>query len=940
MWASADSFSRIHRSLEEIEGTLARLLSGHKLHLDPDTRHGLQWIEQIHAFYPGSYERTYDRNLDSKPELYYITPEEQKLGQDSLILQAHTSVHPLHTNLVMAKDSFMRGCSLSSITNVAVAGADPHFRHPEDFGKLHQRSNNLFLHAKGDMVSLAQSVQALRMMMEGQFKSGHAVFIDNSTERFTPLLEMLDLQYEEGVDWLNDELLRKGIKGRLVVSEAPKGGIAKVMALGYHLGRDLSILPPLYQSLFFETSSEEKEEDIQRTVGRHRLDMTVRHSNELLGHSQHAPELTWSFGGNALDKLKATLKDKLAEPSLDSELAKIGLTRETAFIMVADGGESLADERIRDTMTMMPVRHLTHPFSEFPGSETKPVAQRMGRKEDGYHKLRQAFSEMNGPVDLRLTDNCVILVAPLAQKNPDDPVYYAFKNKAKMEIVFDPRPDYHMHKTQRHFQKPEGSLKTVAEIEEDCDPWIAEGLAISGAVMLLARAGKVPKKPLNLMNDFGAVKNMSVLCPWPLPKGSPLPDALKKQDLKLDVVPKPVASFDQVRRTIRSTPAFFFPQVPLAEGENFWMSRVFLPSSIYVAKQLRDPFVNGHPMVIYSPPGKERPEVEVIFDHLKRAAMVTQDPHRLYNRAQKVDSAARFIQNMSLCHVPVSEYASSPYKPLPETDQPMVTFLLSASSAHPDDNEDAYSAAVNWGLNGYGLMSGMGAQNPMGWHVFGGLQLNREGFDTSVQGVQDPYAMKTEGWPIREMTAFRGEGHAVVAPDIFVRIEQLLELHKLALNYRMPKIVVAQANGIGGLQEIAGVLALKDAGVPGMENVHMIIQNRPRQTTAGQIYPHGALIDLLERRGEMDQIYVCETVQEMMGIGAAITGRPLRYYPVPIPQDTAFPFEPIKHDHYYWLMKFGGQSIAPQTTIRDVFEAGGIDPYERVEPQEDLDIRL
>lgn len=38
----------------------------------------------------------------------------------------------------------------------------------------------------------------------------------------------------------------------------------------------------------------------------------------------------------------------------------------------------------------------------------------------------------------------------------------------------------------------------------------------------------------------------------------------------------------------------------------------------------------------------------------------------------------------------------------------------------------------------------------------------------------------------------------------------------------------------------------------------------------------------------MDQIYVCETVQEMMGIGAAITGRPLRYYPVPIPQDTAF----------------------------------------------------
>ncbi len=941
MSQSADSFTAILEVLQDAELKLGQLLAGKKLYLDPANEYDALWIRQIHAFYPPEYEKSYDRNLDSKPEMYYITPLQVQEGDEEALLQSDTSVHPLHTNLHIANETFLRGCSYSSVYNVAVAGADPHFRSRSHYERLLRRSENLFLHAKGDLVSLDQTVHSLQRMMAGAGYSHRAVFIDNATGRFTPFLRMLNFHYEEAIDWFNSALQQRGIVARFAVNDEPKGGIAKVKALGYRLDRRLPNLPSLYKNLFFETSSEEKEEDIRDTLTTQRFDMIIRHSNELIGHSEHAPEWKWSFGGNALDKLRTTIKDKLAEPTLDADLAKLGLTRETAFIMVADGGESLADERIRDTQVMMPVRHLTFPYAEFPGSETKPVAQRQGAKEDGYHKLRQAFSELPKPNDLRLIENCLILVAPLEQPDPDHPVYFAFKNKTKMELVFEPRPTYHMHKTQRHFQKPEGGLKTVAELAEDGDPWMTETLAISGALRLMAKAGQVPKLPLNLKRDFDAVKDMDVLCPWPLPSNSPLRDQLRKQDLTLTTQKRPVATFDDVRRTIRNSNAFFFPQVPLAEGENFWMSRVLLPSSIYVAKQLRDPHVNGDPMVIYAPPGEDRPEVEVIFDHLKRAAMVTQDPHYLYNRAQKIDSAARFIKKESLKHVALSDHEHNPYMPLPETNQPMVSFLLSASSSHVFDNDDAYSAAVNWGLNGYGLISGMGAQNPMGWHVFGGLQLIREGFDVAVQGVQDPYAMKTEGWPLHEMRTYMGEGHAVVAPDIFVRIEQILEMHKIALSGRpnQPKIVVAQANGIGGLQEIAGVLALKEAGVPGMENVHMIIQDRPRYTTAdGVISPHQALINLLKERGDMDQIHVCQTVKEMMAIGAEITGHDFRYYPVRRPQDTQFPFEPIKHLYYNWFMNLGGNRASPPpVTIREIYETGGIDPLEPLPPRHELD---
>lgn len=928
MGEAADHFARILDDLQDVEYRLDCLLSGKKLYLDPDVPLDAIWIRQIHAFYPDDYDKTYERNLDSKPHMYYITPQDTERGMGPVLREADTSVHPLHTNLFRAGEAFVRGCSYSSIYNIVVAGADPHFRDHRNFRSLLERSENIYLHERGDVVSMAQTVAALRRLLEGREPMSRAIFIDDSTGRFEPFLEMIGLHYAEGVDWLNLEMHRRGIQGRLNVNDVPKSGIARVKALGFDVERRLPPLPPLYGHLFFETSSEEKEDDVRNVLAHQNLDLDIRHSNELMGHSEHAPEWKWSFGGNALDKIKTTLRDKLADPLLDENLARRGLTRQTAFIMVADGGESLADERIRDTKSMLPVKHLTHPFAEFPGSETKPVAQRQGSKADGYTNLRRAYSELGGFSDLRLADNCLILVAPLAQDDLDNPVYYAFKNKAKMELVFNPRPDYHLHKTQRHYQKPEGFAKTVAELAEDNDKWMVEGLAIAGAVNLMARAGRVPNLPLDLKKSFDSVRNMEVVAVWPLPEGSGLPKELAKEDMGVKALKHPVSSFDEVRRVMRNGKAFVFADGPLAEGENFWMSRVFLPSSIFVAKQLRDPNVNGNPMVIFAGDPRERPEVERIFDHLKMAAMVTQDMDLIYKRASDIGDAAQFIRNKSMQHVALSDSESNPYRALPPSGQPMVTFLLSASSAHPYDNDDAYLAAVNWGLNGYGLMSGMGEQNPMGWHVFGGLQLIREGFDVAVQGVQDPFAMKTEGWPIKEMETYMGRGHAVVAPDIFVRIEQLLELEKLAENPDEIKIVVAQANGIGGLQEIAGVLALREAGAPGMDNVHLIIQNRPRKTENlnGTIAPHDALMQVLRAHGDMERIHECETVEEMMAIGARITGQDLRFYDVPRPQDTQFPFAKEKHAYYSWLMDPGGGHKAPGVTIAEVYDKGGAVP--------------
>ncbi len=933
MEKSADFATSLVNSLAYLDDNLDKILKGEKLYLDPEDKRDALMIEQIQAFYPNDFEQTFNRNLDSKPEMYYITPEQEgqviegKSAKD-WILEADTSVHPLHTNLSVSAARFQRGASLNEVTNYVMAGADPHFRNPVHYQDAYDRSENLFLHCDGDVVSLSQTVKLMRQCLESDQDGQRAIIIDDTTQRFTPFLSMLSMDYEEGIDWANDLLKEHGKDIRLGVVNEAKTGISKLNALGYNVDTPLEALPQLYNSLFFETSSEEKEHDINGVVDHHKLDVSVHHANSLTGHSEHAPEWTWTYGGNALDKIKLTLQDKLANPNLDSELAAMGLSRADAFIMVADGGESCADERLRDTKIFEDVLPLSHPFAEFPGSETKPVAQRHGPKQDGYYIRQQGYNELDGNVDTRIADNCIMIVASLDQEDPNNPVYFAFKNKQILKQVFEPSPDYHTHYTQRHFQHPEGISQTLAEMEENHDDWMHSNMAITGAFLLLTKTGGIKNKEVELKQQFNRHNRLQVASAWPIPEGMSFPKKLKEHDVRLSKPEEPINSFNDIRRFMRNNKGYVFPKVPVAENENFWMSRIVLPSSIYVAKQLRDPHVNGNPMVTYSRIGEERPAVEKIFDHLKRSAMVSQDPHYMYNRAVKVKSSANYMKKMSSIHVPTSEMEVNPYQPLPDTGKKnVVLFLLSASSAHPMDNDDAYSAAANFGMNyhrmgeGVVLKSGMGAQNPMGWSVMGGLQLIREGFDNvAVQGVQDPYAMKTEGWPSEEMHKYMGEGHAIVAPDIFVRVEQLIGMDIEEFGEDVELTIVCQANGIGGLQESGSVLGLREAGVPILQNANIIIQNRPRSVAAGDIGPHDALIEMMEEQGDMWNVGVCETVEEMMELAGEMTGRDFSYYDVQRPQDTLFPFAREKYDYYDWFM--GKDGPVPERTLTDIYEEG------------------
>ncbi len=934
------TFTKIRNALNALDTFLEGLQDGDAPYLDPNNQEDRLLIDQIHAFYPDGKDMAFDRNLDSRPEMYYITPDQKtevvegKTLED-WIREADTSVHPLHLNLSNAAESMRRGASLNDVNNFVSAGADPHFRNRIHFDNAFDRSPNLFLHAKGDVISLAQTVKLLKKALSDEGNDNRSIVIDNTTGRFTPTLKMLYLGFEEGVNWLNDALNERGKNIRIGVVDTPKTGISKLKSLGFNVESSLPALPPIDEKLspFFKTGSEEKEHDANNAITHNKLDINIRHADDLAGHSEHAAEWKWSYGGNALDKLKLTLKDKIECPELDGELGDLDLTRKNAFIMVADGGEDCFDRRLRSTKPFKDVLSLSHPLSEFPGSETKPVAQRHGIKEDGYYKRDIGYKELGNDIDTRIVDNCVVIIAPLEQEDPDTPVYYAFKSKQVLEQLFTPEPAYHTHYTQRHFQKPEGMAMTLAGLEEEHDPWMQTDLAIASAFLLMARTCGVKTKDVELGLEFNKKNRLPVACPWPLPEGSSLPAKLKKNDISLVKAENPVESLDDIRKFMRNNKGYIFPRAPLVEGENYWMSRIVLPSSLYVAKQLRDPHVNGNPMATYSKVGEQRPDVEQMFDHLKRAAMISQDPHYMYNRASKVSSASKYLKRMSSVHNPQHEVGAARYTPLPDTGKKhVVFFLLSASGAHPFDNDDAYSAAVNIGLNHHKaeepvlLKSGMGWAHPMGWNVMGGLQLIKEGFTgIDVQGVQDPFAMKTEGYPDEEMLKYMGEGHALVAPDIFVRMEQLLGLDVYNPDDDIQLTVINMANGAGGLQESASFLALREAGHPLLKDANFIIQNRPRDGVNGSIAPHDVLLDKMEEHNDMRNVEVCETIEEMGQAYERMTGIEMTYFDVQRPTDSLFPFAREKNPHYDWFM--GDENgVEPDKTLREVYDDTLADP--------------
>lgn len=937
-------FLSLSEKLKDLDTLLDNVLDGKKPLLDPENPKDKNFIDFLHGLYPENFDQAYSRSLDTRPEGYYITPEQRKNGQAKLVKQLNTQVHPLHENLHKVNHTLFGRASKIQLHNFVVAGADLHFRDRRDYVGAYARSPNFFLHDKGDVVSLSQTVKLLRQVISGTDRGDRAVLIDNTTGRFTPVLRMLELDYPEAIDSLNDKLQKNRRSARIAVVEEKNTAIGRMKAIAFSAETTLPVLPQLISTKTFQsTSSQEKVEDIRLALHDQRSKLKIKDAVALGGHSEHDPEFQYTFAGNDFAKAYLTIQEKQKNPFVANVLEQLDIDEDQAGIFFYDGGESCAERGLRETQAFAPYLSETHPFAEFPGAETKPLSNAVGAKSDYYITLENGLKEIEKTegrkADTRFLDNCVVLYMPLQQEDMRNPRYYAFKATTMLETHFDLNPFLSVNqeddalKTQRHYQRPIDRLQTLAELEEDRDPWMVKEMAISKAIRGFSDAAHIPKRKIDLKADYDRVKDLVVHCPYPIPKENEdeLRAKFENQGLQLEVRAKPIQSLEDVRETINNVKALVFPNVISGQGERFYTNRIFLPSSAIVEKQLSNPKINGLPIALLRD-ADHLSEFEQIANHLKRANMVAQDMRHLYSGSSKVKKLANYIKESRLFQEVYDAFEEHPKIDLP-TSENAVVFLESATSKHPVDIESSYVLPVNCGLNGFDSISGFGMSGPMGMVSWAGMQLRVEGWKNhKVMGVQDPNAMKTEGAPFEAMRKIMGEEYGLVAPNIFVRMWQMLQMDALQHNPDMEMIAVAQACGIGGLQEISFILALKELNVPGADRINLIIENTKRELPSGIIAPHDVLLEIMDKRGDLsidNNLYASSTTKETLKQIARISGQPMIYYPVENPVDTVHPFEDVKNPLLSWLMGTA-QWNSPAKTIRQV--------YNEVKQQQDLDL--
>ena len=891
---------------------LARLylednLAGKKLTLNPADGFDQAYIDMLNAMYD-------QHDLDAPAAHYYVTEWQEQNGEAALIRKVNTAIHPLMEAQDLEARAILKNAQLKKIENLGVFGADLHFRNRDgvfveaDGTSQHvlERTDNFILSSRADLRSVAQFCALVSDRIEkaatAPLEDQKNIAIDISAPRHAALMNVLGLYDEAELVRINQRLKLCGSGVSICAAENTLTAISFFDHHGADVEKAPRPLPPLLGTtrpiIYFATGNEEKLGDGKRIIHKGDLDVHLTSADDLGGPSRAADEFTGTFGGNAYDKLIQTLKIKLALPQ-----TVLAGALNSGFILSGDGGGSFNDRTIGLEPEYDEVRSLIPPGGEFFGPETKPVAEILGGPNASYETAVNVLQRRNGGADRSVTDHCVFILAPLHQQNLADPVYYAYKASARLEIA--ETPSQSLQRTPKDYLRVPNTGRTIAELEQagsdKAETSVAFGKAMAGMLVSSGARQSVPMltPAFNAASGFTILTSQNYTAQPISPEGKIKPlysEIFKNAGLALYDRRFELNDLSDVKGFLEGGQGYMFSP-PLTDDP---LLHTLMKSAIFVGKQLGDHRVAGGPWVNYTPKGMQQDPFIDIVQHMSRCGVMSNvmqcmDMHIDERDLGNVVSIFRnYAASYKPAHRQIPEYAR---QRLPDSGRDNVSILLSASFGMPEHLNDTYQIGHNFARNGIGVLSGMGRKYMMGVLVYSVLELKAQGLDVFTAGVQDPYAVKREEWPKEFMDRLFSPDHAFIANDIFERIEHLIELEKLQANPGMKKLMVAMTGGPGTLEEIVAPLWLKSKGDPALENLQMIVMNR--QT----LYPDGV------KRGPYDKflsyagkqlddlgVRVTENVADTIRLAGEFYGRPFEFHDVQYRASAPqYPFEAVKN---------------------------------------------
>jgi predicted Rossmann-fold nucleotide-binding protein len=875
--------------LDWAEKTLTAILKGEKPKVDPSHPDQAWFYEQMIRMHADFF-------IPEVPRAYVTLPGE---GAFELEQKGDTKIHPLGYEQTTRKSNIDLHMQKEGVMNYKILGSDYGFRDVKVKPLKQADFADSFILGRGDFFAMWQFVHFLQAKLSKDHDAdlgAKPLVLQNSGRAFwQPVIDGLGLETYE------DDLKKRA--GFQITSFPNETEDVISQSLGKWASREPKKsrnIPeiPAGSVLLMVTGNSKKVHELQDIMNTQKTGVKVYPFSKFFPKPEEAKELSRTYAGNNYEKMEKAWErlDEMSPDEIEAMLKKQRIDPAKTFLWFDDRGmETVTD--FYSAGQFDECREFLNGYKPGPGAEMAHVFKSMSL-EDFYARMEKIATGMEKktqePVDLGLTDLTTYMVSPILADSKGKRPFYSFFGTTSDELVFAPRPASDLHKYSEHFQRPKNMPddRTKAEIPGYIETMSGMALAAKAAIrtfgmdenQVISKAMKAEFREKSKGQRWNVGTQYSLMPDSTGHGSSGLIRQLnggvvfmKGRDADYDILSEsdhdvPINEKEEMhvssalnnfqRFAIDADCFVLTPEQGKPENNMTHWQKLFVFYSLIVGKQIFDPAVSSKPFALLNRKNDQtwEPALE-IFAHLHKKSLIGDKPNHLFRMFDTIKKTSDYLKRAMTRYIPdnipMTHFQEMGAKS-PE-DLFRVTVFCSASSTNALLRDQARQLGFQLAAYGFALKNGGGS---------GGIQqdfddmfdengfmrgdIRREGLmvETSL-GVHefrkfwetnfDEPAPRNWVESIQCEQTFQSEGlcefndRSVVHPNIYHRMDDLADTEAF----------IVDAGGSGTVQEIAGILMLREAGLLPIENVPLIIINTETGQGRHKSSIYGPLIDTI-----------------------------------------------------------------------------------------------
>lgn len=870
-----DTEKTLKERLDWAAETLETILQGGKPAIDV-THSDEKWLyDQLTRLYAGHF-------LSSPASSYVVLPDDT---DETVAAKGDTRFHPVAARFILnQKRKLVDEMASSNIRNYFVMGSDRQIAPDADH----------FVMVPAGIEALYQTVQCLRENIASDKQK--LIIIQNNEETWTPFLQFLRTTDPQTTKSLN-----------CVVTGSREDTKNAVLFAGHDVQKEVEA--PAFKKEYangmeiqFGSTQPKKADETSQIINHENNKAGLRDAVVPLHWFLSADEVSKTFEGNGFEKIDSMMTriyDQIGYDEVVKRLEQRGYDPERTVFMANDTGLAFNFDFSQE-QEFAAAKDEAIPGKHWPDVELGPIVDAMGGITHFMEALHKC-AERKGLVDkVAYRDTQLYMFFKLAPRKEDVKVNTYFGTSTG-KITFDPRPSNNGSLYTEHFCVPDGQPsglepKTQAELGAR---YLLTESPQARTVRAIMQDFNVPQslKPLfdisakqrNHRNRLRLLTQENWLADVPvgrIEKGftkTANNEGWKTTGRKFDAFEDYAAAGDAIYLGTHSKEI-------IADYEEHKAALSLLFCKAGTHKQILHDTMYGKALMINNPQlsffsqngamhqnwadpamgqrfldylqaldPAEHPwgQQLLLYRYFHENSLIKQQPKYIWTQVEgkpltvSLREAKEQFRQHAITHYEKEEFG------LDRTDLPSVTLLGSASTRKPLYTHSAYYLGYEFARHGFHVRSGGGRYGIMG-AVSQGVMTFQDNYpklaDTChLSAIQMPRTVQFEGLALDIATIDQHKNR-------YVSIEPGMDPRMVSL-FRSD-VMIADAGGLGTLEEIFYFIQLKKMGHPNVKDKPLIIINHPH-LGPDAIKLYDPLLATLSAKDKRD-IHVVENAQEAL----------------------------------------------------------------------------